>query len=186
MHIKILTFLLISLNISANTLMEPTSKSEDLYNGVILDGTYSSEIDKPSVYLGFEVGERVAAPYQISNAVLAWAKQSDRILVKEYAKSHEGRPLFAIFISSPENLSNLDEIKENINLLSDGENTNGNKARSLIDKLPAIAWMAYSIHGNETSGADGALATIYHLIASIDDDVLNMFCLLYTSPSPRD
>ena len=35
MHIKILTFLLISLNISANTLMEPTSKSEDLYNGVI-------------------------------------------------------------------------------------------------------------------------------------------------------
>ena len=174
MRIKILTFLLISLNINANTLMEPTSKSEDLYDGVILDGTYSSEIDKPSVFLGFEVGERVAAPYQISNAVLAWAKQSDRILVKEYAKSHEGRPLFAIFISSPENLSNLDEIKENINLLSDGENTNGNKARSLIDKLPAIAWMAYSIHGNETSGADAALAAIYHFIASEDSETIEM------------
>ena len=60
--------------------MEPTSKSEDLYDGVILDGTYSSEIDRPSVYLGFEVGERVAAPYQISNAVLGWAKQSDRMI----------------------------------------------------------------------------------------------------------
>ena len=92
--------------------MEPTSKSEDLYDGLILDGTYSSEIDRPSVYLGFEVGERVAAPYQISNAVLGWAKQSDRMIVKEYAKSHEGRPLYAIFISSPENLSKLDEIKE--------------------------------------------------------------------------
>jgi len=174
MHIKILILLLISLNISANTLMQPTSESEDLYGGVILDGTYSNEIDKPSVYLGFEVGDRVAAPYQISNAVLAWAKQSDRILVKEYAKSHEGRPLYAIFISSPENLSNLDEIKENINLLSDGENTNGNKARSLIDKLPAIAWMAYSIHGNETSGADAALAAIYHFIASEDSETIEM------------
>ena len=33
------------------------------------------------------------------------------MIVKEYAKSHEGRPLYAIFISSPENLSKLDEIK---------------------------------------------------------------------------
>ena len=154
--------------------MQPTSKSEDLYDGVILDGTYSNEIDKPSVYLGFEVGDRVAAPYQISNAVLAWAKQSNRMIVKEYAKSHEGRPLYAIFISSPNNLSKLDEIKENINLLSDGENTNANKARALINNLPAIAWMAYSIHGNETSGADAALAAIYHFIASEDPETIDM------------
>ena len=86
MHIKILSLLLVSLNISTNTLMEPTSKSEDLYDGLILDGTYSSEIDRPSGYLGFEVGERVAAPYQISNAVLGWAKQSDRMIVRNMQK----------------------------------------------------------------------------------------------------
>ena len=78
MHIKILSILLVSLNISAITLMQPTSKSEDLYDGVILDGTYSNEIDRPSVYLGFEVGERVAAPYQISNAVY-WVGQNNLI-----------------------------------------------------------------------------------------------------------
>ena len=44
MHIKILSLLLVSLNIIANTLMEPTSKSEDLYDGVILDGAYSNEL----------------------------------------------------------------------------------------------------------------------------------------------
>ena len=170
MHIRILTLLLVSLNMTANTLMQPTSKSEDLYDGIILDGEYSDEIEKPSKYLGFEIGERVASPKQISNAILAWADQSNRMLVKEYAKSHEGRPLYEIFISSPDNLANLDEIKKNINLLSDGENTNANKARSLINKLPAIAWMAYSIHGNETSGADAALAAIYHFIASDDPE----------------
>ena len=34
--------------------------------------------------------------------------------------------------------------------------------------------MAYSIHGNETSGADAALGIIYHLIASKDKAVLEM------------
>jgi hypothetical protein len=171
---KTLLIIIFSLNIQSTTLMEPTSLSKDLYSGVILDGSYSNDIDKPSVYLGFEVGEQVATPYQISNAILAWAKQSDRLIVKEYARSHEGRPLYAVFISSPSNLSKLDEIKQNVTLLSDGANTNANKARSLIEKLPAIAWMAYSIHGNETSGADAALAAIYHFIASDDLETTKM------------
>ena len=34
--------------------------------------------------------------------------------------------------------------------------------------------MAYSIHGNETSGADAALGIIYHLLASQDQGVINM------------
>ena len=171
---KTLLIIIFSLNIQSTTLMEPTSFSKDLYSGVILDGSYLNDIDKPSVYLGFEVGEQVATPYQISNAILAWAKQSDRLIVKEYARSHEGRPLYAVFISSPSNLSKLDEIKQNVTLLSDGANTNANKARSLIEKLPAIAWMAYSIHGNETSGADAALAAIYHFIASDDPETTKM------------
>ena len=174
MVIRTILLLIFSINISSSTLMEPTSLSKDLYDGVILDGTYTNKIDKPSVYLGFEIGERVASPYQISNAILAWSNQSDRMIVKEYARSHEDRPLYAVFISSPENLNNLDIIKKNVNLLSDGTNTNANKARSIIEELPAIAWMAYSIHGNETSGADAAMAAIYHFIASEDKDTLEM------------
>ena len=174
MTVRSILVLMFSINISSSTLMEPTSLSKDLYDGVILEGTYSNKIDKPSVYLGFEIGERVASPYQISNAILAWANQSDRMIVKEYARSHEDRPLYAVFISSPENLNNLETIKENVNLLSDGINTNANKARLLIEELPAIAWMAYSIHGNETSGADAAMASIYHFIASEDKDTLEM------------
>ena len=174
MNNKTILILIFSLHISSSTLMEPTSLSKDLYDGIILDGSYSNQIDKPIKYLGFEIGERAASPYQISSAIIEWAKQSDKMIVKEYARSHEDRPLYAIFISSPENLNNLDQIKQNINLLSDGTNTKANKARSLIEKLPAIAWMAYSIHGNETSGADAAMAAIYHLIASNDKETLEM------------
>ena len=170
-----LLFIIFSTNtILSDDLMNPTSYSKDLYQTPILDGTYMDDITHPDEFLGFGIGERVAAPWQITNALKTWSTQSERIKVVEYARTHENRPLHAVFISSPQNINNLDEIKNNLSALSDARTTNDRKARSIIDNLPAVAWMAYSIHGNETSGADGALAAIYHLIASIDDDVLNM------------
>ena len=172
--LKLLLITILSSNLLSSTLMEPTSFSKDLYQENILDGSYNDDIDHPNKFLDFKIGERVATPEQISEAILSWANQSNRMIVKEYAKSHEGRPLYALFISSPSNLAKLDEIKKNVNLLADGENTNANKARALINDLPAIAWMAYSIHGNETSGADAALASIYHFIASNDEETIDM------------
>ena len=172
--LKLLLITILSTNLLSSTLMEPTSFSKDLYKENILDGSYNDDIDHPNKFLDFKIGERVATPEQISEAILSWANQSNRMIVKEYAISHEGRPLYALFISSPSNLAKLDEIKKNVNLLADGENTNANKARTLIKDLPAIAWMAYSIHGNETSGADAALASIYHFIASNDEETIDM------------
>tara|TARA_A100001015_G_scaffold162990_1_gene181142 strand:+ start:3618 stop:6404 length:2787 start_codon:yes stop_codon:yes gene_type:complete len=154
--------------------MEPTSQSKDLYPEVILDGEYIETIDKPNKFLGFEYATRVATPEQITAAIQAWSKQSDRLKVIEYARTHENRPLHAVFITSPKNLNNLDQIKDKVTKLSDARLTNDRTAKSLIDELPAIAWMAYSIHGNETSGADAALGIIYHLIASKDKDVIEM------------
>ena len=174
MHKSILLTIIIALNINANTLMEPTSLSKDLYLENILVGEYIETIDKPEKFLGFEYATRVATPEQITSAIQAWSIQSDRLKVVEYARSHENRPLHAVFISSPNNLDSLDEIKNKVTQLSDARITNDRVAKTLIDELPAIAWMAYSIHGNETSGADAALGIIYHLIASKDTTVIDM------------
>ena len=166
--------LVFSLSGYSDPLMEPTSVSKNLYPSDILVGNYSDDIDKPDNFLDFGYGERVANPKQITDAINAWSLQSDKIKVVEYAKSHEGRPLMAVFISSSDNINNLSEIQSNISLLTDARNLNDRKAMEIIDNLPAIAWMAYSIHGNETSGADAALGIIYHLIASNDKEVLDM------------
>ncbi len=166
--------LFFSLSGYSDPLMEPTSVSKNLYPNDILVGNYSDDIDKPDYFLDFGYGERVANPKQITDAINAWSLQSDKIKVVEYAKSHEGRPLMAVFISSSDNINKLSEIQSNISLLTDARNLNDRKAMEIIDNLPAIAWMAYSIHGNETSGADAALGIIYHLIASNDSEVLDM------------
>jgi len=154
--------------------MNPTSLSKDLYQEVILDDNYIDSVDHPNEFLDFDYATRVATPEQITSALKSWANQSDRLKVIEYARSHENRPLHAVFISSPENLKNLNSIKDKISQLADARNTNDRKAKTLINELPAVAWMAYSIHGNETSGADAALGVIYHLIASKDDDILEL------------
>ena len=174
MHRYILTIFIFTLNINANTLMNPTSLSKDLYQEVILDDNYIDSVDHPNEFLDFDYATRVATPEQITSALKSWANQSDRLKVIEYARSHENRPLHAVFISSPENLKNLNSIKDKVSQLADARNINDRKAKTLINELPAIAWMAYSIHGNETSGADAALGVIYHLIASKDDDILEL------------
>ncbi len=169
-----LSALLLTNFVFSEPLMKPTSLSKDLYDVQILDGNYIDNISHPDEFLDFEYGTRVASPAQIEKAVLNYARQSDRIKVVEYGKTHEGRSLYAVFISSPSNIDNLDKFKKSLAELSDARKTNDNKARSIINSLPAVAWMAYSIHGNETSGADAALGIIYHLLASQDQDVVNM------------
>ena len=174
MHKTVIFFLLMSMNIHSNTLLDPTSLSKDLYPQTILNGNYKDNIDNPSQFLDFNYGDRVATPEQVTDALNKWSKQSNKLKVVEYAKTHEGRPLHAVFISSPENLTNLDKIQNKISELSDARNTSDREATQIIKTLPAVAWMAYSIHGNETSGGDAALGLIYHLIANQDKDILNM------------
>jgi len=164
----------VTFSVHASLLMKPTLDSDLVYNRNLLDGEYQNVVSNPETILGFEVGARVASPAQITKAIKIWADQSDRIKVIEYARSHEGRPLHAVFISSPDNLSKLDGIKAKIASLSDARSLGDDKASEIINDLPAIAWMAYSIHGNETSGADAALASIFHLIASVEKDVESM------------
>ncbi|MEK9589185.1 MAG: M14 family zinc carboxypeptidase, partial [Gammaproteobacteria bacterium] len=158
----------------AGLLMKPTADPDLVYGGQILEGNYAESVSDPEVFLGFEAGQRVASTAQINAAIAAWQGQSDRLKVIEYARTHEGRPVFAVFISSPDNLERLDEIEAQITRLSDARNIGDSEANTLIKSLPAVAWMAYSIHGNETSGADAALASIYHLIASTDTEVTSM------------
>ena len=166
--------LILTVYCSAEILKKPTSYSSDLYKEIILNGTYDPSIDHPNEFLDFNYGERVASPEQIENAINTYKQQSNKIKVLNYAVSHEGRPLHALIISSPENIAQIDVIKENLSSLSDARITNDREAKKIIDSLPAIAWMAYSIHGNETSGSDAALGLIYHLIASNDSEVKNL------------
>jgi len=125
---------------------------------------HAPDFPRPESVLGFPVGQKVATPEQILDYARSVAAASDRVELVEYGRTYEGRPLVYLVISSPDNLARTDEIQSGMAALADPRDGGGDRDR-LIDELPGVAWMGYSIHGNESSGADASLAVMYHLAA---------------------
>ncbi len=145
------------------------------YNQEFFPGTeYDSAIPTPEELLGFKLGDRAAFPAEIEACLKRWDEESPRTRLVEYARSHEGRALHYMVVTSPANLEKLDAIKEGIGRLADPRGLSDAEGKDLVESLPAIAWMAYSIHGDETSGSDASLAVLYHLIAGTSPEVTDL------------
>ena len=137
-----------------------------LYDKPLLTGAqYDSEVTTPESLLGFPVGFRAASPSQVEACIQTWAGQSPKAQLHEYARSYEARALYYLVITSEKNMSRLDAVKSDILKLADPRKTTDQEAERLLAELPGVAWLAYSIHGNESSGSDAALGVIYHLLA---------------------
>jgi len=131
---------------------------------------YRSAVPTPEELLGFPLAERAATPEQIETCVKAWTDAvPERTKLVEYARSHEGRPLHYVVITAPANLERLEEIQHGLARLGDPRELAAAEAESLIGSLPAVAWLGYTIHGDETEGSDAALAMLHYLIASDDE-----------------
>lgn len=126
-------------------------------------------IPAPEEVLGSEVGRRAATTEQIVAYAEAIAAASPRVQLVEYARSYEGRPLVYLVISSPENLARSEEIKAGMAALADPRGLSPGRRTQLVESLPGVAWLAYSIHGNETSGSDASFVVIHHLAADRSD-----------------
>ncbi|MFU8819997.1 MAG: M14 family zinc carboxypeptidase [Gammaproteobacteria bacterium] len=122
-------------------------------------------IPRPEEVLGFELGRRAATAEQVVAYAEAVAAASPRVQLVEYARSYEGRPLVYLVISSPENLARGEEIKAGMAALADPRGLEAGRRAQLVESLPGVAWLGYSIHGNETSGSDASFAVIHHLAA---------------------
>ncbi len=154
--------------------MSPTAVPGLDYEKQLLSGNYDTSIPKPESLLGFPVDQRTATPAQIVESVKAWDNASDKMMLIEYARSHENRPLYYAIISTPENLAKIDSVKSDLAKLANPKNLSSADAKTIINRLPAVSWMAYSIHGNESSGSDASLAAIYHLIAAQNEDIKSL------------
>jgi hypothetical protein len=132
---------------------------------------HDDKVPTPDSVLGFRLGDKAASHAQVEAVIKAIAEKSPRVKLFEYATSHEGRKLYYLAVSSEENIKHLDQIKADAGKLADPRKVSQAEADKLVGSLPAIAWMAYVIHGNEMSGTDAALALLWHLASCTDDDV---------------
>ena len=134
------------------------------------DGSYRRDVQSPSDFLGFELGARPVTHDEIMRYFQYLNDNFANATLVEYAKSYEGRALVYMTITSEENARNLREIRDRVGKLADPRKMgDGDSAEDIIKATPAVAWMAYGIHGDELSSCDAALQLAYQLIAGTDE-----------------
>jgi hypothetical protein len=141
-------------------LVAPLSQGETLELPACDDKTLS-----PQAFLGYPLGSRFTPWNRIVDYLSALRDSSPRVAMWRYGETYEGRPLELLAVSSPENLARLDEIRADVARLGDpGKLSSGDKER-LLKRTPVVVWLAYGVHGNESSSAEAAMATAYLLAA---------------------
>lgn len=135
---------------------------------------YNSNIPTPKDIIGHEVGEWHITHDKLVTYMKALAASSNRISLENRGKTYEGRPLLLLTITSPENHANIEEIrKKHIAATNDA---------SLSIDHPIVVYQGFSIHGNEPSGSNAALAVAYYLAASksqATEDLLKNTVILF-------
>ncbi len=132
--------------------------------------TLDPSIPTPASVIGHAIGDGAVQYDPMVRYLRALADASPLVTLTPYAVSHEGRKLFHLTITSKANHERLDRIKARNAKLADPRTlSSSSDAQGIIEDLPGIAWMAYSIHGDELSSTDAALQLAYQLAAGTDE-----------------
>ncbi len=134
------------------------------------DADYDPAIPTVEQVLGHSPGERITWHGDAVRYFEALAKAApERISVAQYAKSWEGRDLIYVVVTSARNMARIDDIQTGMQRLADPRKTSRAEAKDIISNQPAVTWLSYGVHGNETSSTEAAMLTAYHLLASRGD-----------------
>jgi hypothetical protein len=140
-------------------------------------------IPSPESHFGHKIGvdrelldwDKVISYFQLL------ARSSDRILVREYGRSAENRPLIVATIAAPDILRDLDRYREIQSRLADPRITSPSQAEPMFRDGKNIVLITCSIHATEVASTHSAVEFAYRLITESKphfDAILNNTILL--------
>jgi hypothetical protein len=151
----------------AQSSLPSSEKPYDFYSR----GPYAEGAPRPEQVLGYPIGTHHSYHHQMEAYMTALAQApavARRIKMEQYATSHEARRLWLIFISSEENITNLEEIRQRVARLKDPRATSEADARQIAAGTPAIAWLNFANDGNESAAFEAAMQVAFQLAAGED------------------
>jgi hypothetical protein len=135
-------------------------------------------IKSPAEFLGYEPGTQFTFHHIAVEYFRYVAEISPLVEYRSYGVTWEGRPLGVCFVSSEENIKNLEELRKN-NLIKTGLL----KGEFTGKQVPFI-WLSYNVHGNESVGMEAAIATLYTLATGSYEGVSDWLksCVIVIDP----
>ena len=141
------------------------------------DVSYNPNIPTPKSSIGHQVGDWHITHDKLVQYMYTLASSSDRITIENRGATFEGRPLLLLTITSANNHANIETIRQQHLELTQKEPSTIN-----INEMPIVVQQGFSIHGNEPSGSNAALAVAYYLAAAQGpaiDTLLNNTVILF-------
>nr|MDP2498379.1 M14 family zinc carboxypeptidase [Candidatus Palauibacterales bacterium] len=134
--------------------------------------TPAQDVPTPESVIGFELGSdyRLADYDQLTEYYRQLDAASDRMVLREVGTSVQGRPLYVAYVSSRENLQNLEEYRDISRRLARAE-VDSAEARRLSREGKAFVWIDAGLHSTEVSPAQAMPNTAYRLVTSEDPEV---------------
>ncbi len=134
-------------------------------------------ITSPEEFSGFRIGEdrKLARWDRIVEYFRVVASESDRVVVEEVGKTTEGNPFIVAYVSSPENLARLEEIRRISCALANPDSLpSPEEAERLADSGRAVVVVTNSMHSTEVGGTQMSVELLYRLASSNDPEVLEI------------
>ncbi|MBW8244655.1 zinc carboxypeptidase [Muricauda oceani] len=139
----------------------------------------AQQLKSPSEFLGYELGTQFTRHHEVVDYYEYLAETAaDKVKLTVYGETNERRPLILAYVSSAENLANLETIRQNH--LKDIEGTG--------DASKAIVWLSYNVHGNESVSTEASMKTIYELLTQKSNYLENTVVIMdpCVNPDGRD
>jgi len=126
--------------------------------------SYNKDIPTPKEVIGHEVGEWHVTHDKLSEYVRTLAEKSPRFKLENRGSTFEGRPILLVTVTSESNHNNIQAIQEDRIKVVNGE-------KPPTADMPVVIYQGFSIHGNEPSGSNAALAYAYYLAAAQGEEI---------------
>ncbi len=149
-----------------------------------------TKVVSPEEHFGFQLGadRKIARWDEIVAYFALLERQSQKIKVVNMGPTTMGHPFLLVIISSPENLANLEKIKEINKKLNDPRHVPEEEIPQLIATGKAIICQSMSLHATEIGGTQMAPELAYELITREDEETKrildNVVFLLIPSFNP--
>jgi len=142
------------------------TKAISLLLFLVLSASINAQLKSPEQFLGYKPGTHFTPHWKVVNyfqqvAVIA----SSMVKLQQYGETNEGRPLMVAFVSTPENIQNLENIrKNNLRLANQSPDNPDSHREAATESTPVIVWLSYNVHGNEASSTEASMMVLYALV----------------------
>lgn len=123
----------------------------------------TAAIPTPEEFLGYKLGERFTPHHRILAYFEELTRRSDLITMRQIGETYEHRPLVLATLTAPKNRAALDTIRRNVASLAKAE-VDATRAGELARTTPAIVWLGFGVHGNESSSAEAGMLVTAELL----------------------